>query len=98
VSLELDKQRGQQAQAIISDPVYAESYSAVETEIILQWRAARDKDDREQLHLMLLMLEKVRQSLESVMRSGQVATAEIERKRSKAELMADAYWDRRLRG
>lgn len=95
MSHETEARRGQEAQAIVESPLYAESFAAVEAEIIALWRAARDPGDREQLHTMLGLLEKTREALESVIRTGEVASAEIARKQSRAEQIADAAWSAR---
>jgi hypothetical protein len=85
---EQEAQRGKQAQQIIENPIYAESFLDLEQQIIAQWRAARNAEDREQLHQLLGLLSKTKAALESVMRSGQVAAAELSRKQSRAEQMA----------
>ena len=85
MSLEREAERGRQAQAVIDNPVYAESYGLIEQEITRKWRDSRDASEREELHRLLKMLDKARTVLESTMRSGRVAEAEIQRKRSLAE-------------
>jgi SH3-like domain-containing protein len=87
VSNETDVRRGQRAQEVIENEVYAEAWAVIEQEIITQWRQARNADDREQLHQLLLMHGKARTALETVMRTGQVAQAELQRKQSRAEAM-----------
>jgi hypothetical protein len=85
MSLESEALRGRQAQEVIDNPIYAEAFGAIEQEISGAWRAARDSQDREQLHQLLGLLEKVQTALESVMRTGEVATAELKRKATRAE-------------
>jgi len=85
MSLNLDAERGRRAREVIENEVYTEAWGLIEKEIIDQWRAARNAADREQLHQLLLMHEKAKTALESVMRSGQIAEAEIARKQSRAE-------------
>jgi hypothetical protein len=77
--------RGKQAQAIIEDPIYIEAHAAIEHEVVQQWREARNPQDREQLHQLLLMHGKAKTALESVMRTGLLAEAELSRKLSRAE-------------
>jgi hypothetical protein len=89
-SLERDRQRGQLAQAVLDNPIYAEAHEAIEAEIIRQWREARNADDREQLHQLMLTHAKVKAVLEAVMRTGTVAAAELDRKMGRAEAMARA--------
>ncbi len=88
MSLEGDKERGRQAQEILDSPIYKESHAGIEAEIIRQWREARNSDDREQLHQLLLMHGKAKTALESVMRSGLLADADLGRKMGRAEAMA----------
>lgn len=85
MSLDKDIDRGRHAEAVLNNPVYTESYTLIEQEITRKWRDSRDKDEREQLHQLLRMLDKSRTLLEATMRSGQVAKKELERKQSLAE-------------
>lgn len=90
MSYETEALRGKRAQEVLDNEVYAESYTLIEQELIRQWREARNTGDREQLHQLLMMHEKARAALETVMRSGQLAQAELGRKLSRAEHMAGA--------
>lgn len=85
MSNEEDVLRGKLAQEVIENEVYAEVWAQIEQEIIRQWREARNPQDREQLHQLLLMHEKARTALESVMRTGLLAEAELSRRLSRAE-------------
>lgn len=87
MSNETDSRRGQRAREIIENEVYAEAWAAIEQEIITQWRQARNADDREQLHQLLLMHGKAKAALETVMRTGEVAQAELRRQQTRAESM-----------
>ena len=80
--------RGRLAQAVLENAVYAESYGLVETEIARKWRESRDPAEREELHLLLRMLDKARNVLESTMRAGQLAEDALKRKQTQAEKMA----------
>lgn len=95
MSHEQDALRGKRAQEVIDNEVYAQAWSELEQEIIRQWREARSPQDREQLHQLLLMHGKARTALESVMRTGQLAQAELGRKQSRAEQMAGATFSGR---
>lgn len=85
MSLEQDALRGKQAQEVIENPLYADAYVQVEDAITATWKASRDPKEREQLHVMLGLLTKTRNVLESAMRSGEVAAKELQRKRSLVE-------------
>lgn len=91
-----DVERGRQAQEVLDNPIYAEAYAAIEGEVIRQWREARNQQDREQLHQLLLMHERAKTAIESVMRTGEIAAAELQRKASKAERMTGHILQRNL--
>lgn len=93
MSLEQDEERGRLADEVLKNRVYAESFSLIEQEMARLWRESRDKDEREQLHQLLRMLDKSRLILESTMRSGRVASDELRKRRSLAERIGT-----RLRG
>lgn len=93
MSLEHDEERGRLADEVLKNRVYAESFSLIEQEMTRLWRESRDKDEREQLHQLLRMLDKSRSILESTMRSGRVASDELRKRRSLAERIGT-----RLRG
>jgi SAM-dependent MidA family methyltransferase len=86
MSLERESERGRLAADVLKNEVYVEAYTKLETEIIEKWREARSTQDREQLHQMLLLLAKVQRALESVMSSGKVADAEIQRRSLKDKI------------
>lgn len=77
--------RGRLAQDVLDNPVYAESYGMIEQEIMAKWRDSRDSAEREELHRLLRMLGKARSVLEGAMRTGKLAAAELERKKTLAE-------------
>lgn len=85
MSYEEDMKRGQQAEAVLTNPVYIDAYSKIEQGILSVWRESGDKAEREELHKLLKLLDKVRNLTESTMRSGQIAAKELERKRSLSE-------------
>lgn len=81
----IEAQRGQLAEQVLKNEVYAGAYGLIESELTRLWRESRDRDEREQVHQLLRMLSKVQTVLESTMRSGQVATAELQRKQTLAQ-------------
>lgn len=91
MSNELEAERGRLAQAVLDNEVYADAYAQLEQEIVTKWREARDKDEREQLHQLLLMLGKVQKALEAVMRSGKVSSAELLRRASLPERIGRTF-------
>ena len=80
-----EAQRGQLAQSILDNPVYADSYKQIEDSLTRVWRESRDAKEREEVHQLLRMLDKTKNIIESVMRTGKLADAEIKRKQSLAE-------------
>jgi hypothetical protein len=78
-------ERGQLAQQVLDNPVYAESHGLIEAELTRKWRESRDKDEREHIHQLLRMLDKAKNVLESTMRTGQLAADKIKQRKSIAE-------------
>jgi hypothetical protein len=81
-------ERGRAAQAVLESAVYVESYALIEAEIQRKWRESRDPAEREELHLLLRMLDKARNVLESTMRAGQLAQDKLTKAQTQAEKMA----------
>lgn len=80
--MEADVRRGQRAQEVLDNEIYVEAHAAVDAEIVRLWRDSRDPKDREQLHALLGLHQKIKTAMEAVMRSGEIAAAELARKRS----------------
>lgn len=80
-----DVERGRLAESVLNNRVYVESYDLIEKELIRIWQESRNKDEREELHQLQRMLSKAKNLLEGTMRSGKIAAAELERKRSLPE-------------
>lgn len=80
---ELDRAR--LAREVLENPIYTEAFELVEKGIIQAWREARDKEDREHLHRMLLCLNKTRGVMQGVMASGKVTEETIRREQSKLQ-------------
>jgi hypothetical protein len=81
-------ERGRLAEDVLNNSVYTSSYALIESEFMALWRASRDKDEREDIHRALVMLDKARNVLETAMREGKIAAAEIQRKQSLAQRIA----------
>jgi hypothetical protein len=86
-----DAERGRMAQQVLENAVYAESYGLIESELTRVWRESRDPAEREQIHMLLRMLDKVKNVMESTMRRGEIAAAEIRRKQTLAERAAGVF-------
>lgn len=85
MTLEHDADRGRMAQEVLDNPVYAESYALVEKELTSKWLESRDAHEREHLHRLAMALKATKTVMESTMRSGKVASKELERKRTLAD-------------
>lgn len=72
---ELEISRGEEAARLLANPLYVESFDAVEQELMEQWKnsPARDEAGREKLWLSLKLLHRTRAQLEQVMQTGHVA-------------------------
>ncbi len=86
-----EAQRGQLAEQVLNNPVYQGAFGLIESELQKLWRVSRDRDEREQLHQLLKMLDKVQTVLESTMRLGQVATAELQREQTLAQRIGSRF-------
>lgn len=85
MSLDKDADRGRRAEEVLDNDVYSDAYKDISDALITNWRAATSKDEREELHKLLKLLDKVQNVMESTMRSGKLASAELAHKRSLAE-------------
>lgn len=85
MSLEIEAQRGQLAESVLTNPVYAEAYDLIAEGITAQWRASRDAAEREQLHQLLRVVDKARSLVETTMRDGKVAADKIKQRNTLAQ-------------
>lgn len=74
--------KAQRAKMLIEDPLIAEAFQTLETEILRQWREApaRDAEGREKLWMMVKLCDRIKQHFESIINSGKLAGALIEEK------------------
>lgn len=90
MSLQRDAERGQMAEDVLRNPVYADAYGQIEQEIYKRWREAEKPEDREHLHRLTKALSALRVTLESTMRSGKIAAKELQRQASVADRIGSA--------
>lgn len=88
-SYETDRERARLAQAVLENPIYIEAHDLIEAETIRLWRESRNAEDREQLHKLLLIHERLKGAMQQVVRTGEIATAELARKQTRAERMLE---------
>ncbi|HEX2581240.1 MAG TPA: hypothetical protein VHL08_04620 [Dongiaceae bacterium] len=67
--------RGEQAQRLLEEPLLRDAFSQLRQEYLSQWEEtpARDTQAREFLWLSVKLIERVRQDLQSIMTTGQLA-------------------------
>lgn len=72
-------QRGERAQAILSDPIVVEAFAHMEAEILRYWRNSDggDTGNRERLWLSLKLLDGVKNYFQNVVMAGRVAEHQI---------------------
>ena len=72
-------QRARRAESIITDPLVAEAFQAIEATLLKQWRDPDGTpEDRERVWLALQNVDVFRGMFERYIRSGKVAAREIE--------------------
>lgn len=73
--------RGERAQALLRDEIFAEAIEQVRAGIVTAWSSApiRDKEGHHELKLMLKLLDDVISNIESVISGGKLAADKIGR-------------------
>jgi hypothetical protein len=91
MSLQDEMRRGQLAQDVLNNEVYAEAYALIEQEITRAWRESKDKDEREELHRALRSLVKVKTLMEGTMQSGQIAADKLRIEQSRLQRIGSGF-------
>ena len=75
--------RAEQAQRILNDPLYVESFDKVRESLLAKFEASpvRDESGREKIYLMLKALNDAKRLLEQAMNDGKVVVELKERRR-----------------
>jgi hypothetical protein len=90
VTPEEEERRGHEAQQILSNPIYRESWEAIKDRIVQQLTSADLPDDkRKRLNDLLVSHAKAKQYMEQVVVSGKMAVQEIEKQRGLVERMTE---------
>lgn len=85
-----NQQRSGDAQQVLDNPIYRESYEMIERNIVSQLRLADlDSARRSRLNDLLVSLAKARTYIEQVMLTGKMEAQELERERTRMERMRD---------
>lgn len=71
--------RAERAQAMITDPLFAEAWAEIAAELEEQWRTspARDADGRERIWIMRRLLDKLRMVFVGHVEDGKIARANL---------------------
>ena len=85
-------QRSGDAQQVLDNPIYRESYEMIERNIVSQLRLADlDPARRVRLNDLLVALAKARTYIEQVMLTGKMEAQEMERERTRLEKMREGF-------
>lgn len=78
--LNQEVERGREAERIIRNPLWDEAFRTYQDRLLSAWKSssAKECENRERLWLAYQLSEKVRTHLESVFRTGQMASIQIE--------------------
>jgi hypothetical protein len=88
MTLEDEDSRGIEARRVLESPIYVEAYATIEEKLINQMALAETTAERgEHLRRLLVAHRKIRQYIQQVMITGQMAEQELERKRSVSDKM-----------
>ena len=93
MSPEAEITRGNNAQRVLTDPMYVEAFDAIESRLI-DMMASADLDDARGTHLRHLLTahRKVKQYMEQVLIGGKMAALQLERERTLRERVRDALY------
>lgn len=82
--------RGREAELLLNNPIFVESFAAVRAGIINAWADAplRDKEGAHELKLMLKLLTDVESNIKRVVDTGKMATIQLEREKTISEFKA----------
>ena len=82
--LHTEQHRANSAREVTEHPLYVEAFEAYTQRLTTQWAEspARDKEGRESLWLMLKTAQAVQSHLAQIMETGQLATLQLNEKRS----------------
>lgn len=80
-------ERARQAGELAEHPLYKESFEVVRSRLFEAWKTspARDRESRENIWLMLKLLENVEGHLKELMETGKLASIQWEQKLSLAQ-------------
>lgn len=80
-----DIERGALADSVLNNRVFQESFAELEAKITTEWKQSKCPEEREKLHLSLLLMKRLESHLKSLVMNGEVAGKVVERRNSLAE-------------
>jgi len=85
--LRSEQSRAIEARDVVEHPLYVEAFEVYQKRLMDEWAdsPARDKEGRETLWLMLKTARAVQAHLQQIMETGQLASIQLEQKRSMLE-------------
>jgi hypothetical protein len=80
VSLEAERQRGEEARRLLAHPLLAEAFAAIDADLRRRWEASGDGESaaRERLWLALRLLGRLRGALAEVLETGRLAAVQLD--------------------
>lgn len=80
IKRENEVKRGQSAAQITQHPLWQESWEQLENDLLRMWRQSKpsDKEGRENCYAMLVLAQKARANIESIITTGQLAREQLE--------------------
>lgn len=85
--LRTESLRGQRAAELMEDPLMVEAFTILQERFQTEWvnSPARDTEGRERLWLMQKLLTNLKGHIEEIMRTGQMASIQLEQHRTRTQ-------------
>lgn len=80
-----DIERGALAESVLNNRVFQESFAELEAKITNEWKQSKCQEEREKLHLSLLLMKRLESHLKALVMNGEVAEKVVERRNSLAQ-------------
>lgn len=89
--LRTETQRGQRAAELMADPLMVEAFALLHERFQTEWAdsPARDTEGRERIWLLQKLLRNLQGNLMEVLRTGQLASTQLEQHRSRLQKAKD---------
>jgi hypothetical protein len=91
MTIETDINHGARAKEILENEVYIATFEAIKQEILASWQISslRDFEEQKELKLMLVMLNKVQSTLQTVLETGNLAKINLKHQRTMLERLRE---------